>query len=99
MKAKHFKKLRTKSQYYLVLETSGLFGNFKGMCSYSDAPLSDYTTVLARSSFEACNRLAKRNHSKKRSYSDNLYECKKIFAIFKVYPLNKPYERFVKYYN
>lgn len=55
MKAKDFKKLRAKVQYYDVEITGGLFGRFewtfKGL------------TVLATSHKNACERFNKRNHN------------------------------------
>lgn len=64
MKAKHFRKLRAKCQYYDVCTTWGLFGRF-------DTDFSRKTTVLARSHVEAISRAKRRGVGRDLSKREN----------------------------
>ena len=63
MKAKYFKKLREKSDWYDVEVTKGLFGEFLGF-DKEGFRQSDYITVLATSYENACLRACRRGYGR-----------------------------------
>lgn len=87
IKAKHFKRLRSESQWYKVWETDSLFGSFNDKW---------FRTILARNEEEAVIRFRKSHNE--REYID-LCKTSYQWARYRVQPELKPFERFKTYYR
>lgn len=97
MKAKHFKRIRLKARYFLVIKTGGLFGDFrKDISRFSnDKDLSEGVRVLAFNELQAAKRYCKRN------FENSLVpdtETNSTFGRYRVVPFDMQFRRFVKYY-
>lgn len=86
MKAKHIRKLRNKTRLFCISQSIGLFG-----WPYSEVN----AVVLAHTAEEAIQRLRKRQ-ARPISYWS---ETDPQWGKYKVWPLNTPYSRFIKYYD
>ena len=95
MKAKYFKKSRSKVQYYYVSETIHLFGYWNSYLNNSGGGLSK-VEVLATNPHQAVLRYLKRTNQKD-FYEHN--ETSAEWAKFRVIPKDKPYDRFITYYR
>ena len=87
MKAKHFKKIREQVQYFRVYQSGGLFGEFWSTDSYE--------LILAKTPENAVLRWQKRIYH--RQY--DIRQTGERFGKFKVLPDNKPFNRFITYWN
>lgn len=91
MKAKHFKKLRAKAQYYYVEESYDLFGYFSGW-NYA-------IKVLARHPEEAVRRAVKRGYGRNHK-SPDYRRCEEKWAEFRVKEVGRSnHWRNIYYFN
>lgn len=100
MKAKHIRKIRKSTAYFLVLKSDGMFGDFKNYNGH-EKDLTSYKEVLARSPKHAAERFMKRISAIKEltHWDGTAHETQEIFAKVKVIPKDMPFKRLVKYFN
>ena len=94
MKARHFKKLRATSQYFLVeeLNKNGVWVKWD---KFSVARLIGQHVVLATNPINAVFRYQKRTN-----YAGNIpHRTIQSLANYRVVPANKPYARFLTYWS
>ncbi len=85
MKAKYFKKLKSKSKYFYVSNSESLFGSFYGIGK----------SVLAFNHENAAYRFIKRTSRKE----SDIIETSQEWAKYKVVPSDNPFPRFTKYFR
>lgn len=93
MKAKHFtKKIRKNSQYWFVMRSRGMFGDFE---DYWNGQY--YIIILARTA----KRYMKRTHAIQdlSNWDGSPDQTNEMFAKLKVMPVAKPYQRFITYWK
>ena len=99
MKAKHISKIRLRAKYFMVLETDGMFGDFKGFRGSFPKPLDSGIKVFAYNHLDAVQRAQKRKGYGCSRHYLRTNETTENFGHFRCYEIGKPHDgRFVKYF-